>query len=105
MKYFLRKEPFEYVIPEIVKADGEIIPERKLISDDRALYYSSNLTRRRYRNSYPIPNDKGLKIYSCKTLKHIMEERQSLFDYCGEWFDVYQDVNGQLYPYKDEGVK
>ena len=30
-----------------------------------------------------------------KKLKTILELRQSTFDYCGEWFDVY-DENGKV---------
>jgi hypothetical protein len=95
MKYYLRKESFEGIIKEIIRPNGEIIPERKYVSEDRALYYPYDLTRRRYRDSYPIPHNKGFRMYTCKTLKHIMEERQNLFDYCGEWFDVYDD-NGKV---------
>lgn len=95
MKYYLRKKPFEYTIEEIVKTNGEIIPKRELISDDRALYQAMGVSTRRYRDGYPIPHAKELKLYTCKSLSHIIEERQNLFDYCGEWFDVYDD-NGKV---------
>jgi hypothetical protein len=94
-KYYLRKEPYEHIIPKMTRPNGEIIPEKIYMSEDRALYYLYDLTGRRYRSSYPFPNDKTLRLYTCKTLKHIMEERQNLFDYCGEWFDVY-DENGKV---------
>lgn len=29
--YYLRKEPYEQIIPQIEKTDGTIIPERKYI--------------------------------------------------------------------------
>jgi len=95
MKYYLRKEPFEHTIKEIVKTNGEVIPERKVIADDRALYQATDLYSRRYRDLYPIPQNKGVKVYTCETLSHIMKERESLFNYCDEWFDVYND-NGKV---------
>lgn len=36
--YYLRKEPYESTIQEIVKTNGEVIPERKYMTEDRALY-------------------------------------------------------------------
>ena len=35
----------------------------------------------------------GMKLYTCKTLKKILEIRKLTFDYCGDLFDVY-DENG-----------
>ena len=37
----------------------------------------------------------GMKVYTCKTLKRILELREAMHDYCGEWFDVY-DENGKV---------
>jgi hypothetical protein len=91
--YFLRKESYEIVIPEMVRQNGEVIPERVLETEDRALYFLPKYPRRRYRTSYPNPASKNLKIYKCKSLKHILEERKALFDYCGEWFDIYDQDN------------
>jgi hypothetical protein len=36
-----------------------------------------------------------MKLYRCKTLKQIIKLRKGIFDYCGEWFDVY-DENGKV---------
>jgi hypothetical protein len=94
--YYLRKEPYEKNIEEIQKTDGTVIPERKYMTDDRAVY-KSNRFYRFYRKTFKGigVNPKGLKLYTCKTLKKILELRQSTYDYCGEWFDVY-DENGKI---------
>lgn len=90
--YYLRKESYEMTIEEIKKTDGTIIPERKYMTEDRALYKANSMNRF-YRESYPKPHNKGVKLYTCKKLSTILEHRESLHDYCGEYFDVY-DENG-----------
>lgn len=94
--YYLRKEPYESKIPEIKKTNGEVIPEREYMTQDRAIYKHSKFSRY-YRGKFYGINEKyqGMKIYTCKTLKKILELRQDTFDYCGEWFDVY-DENGKV---------
>jgi hypothetical protein len=92
--YYLRKEPYEYIIPEIKKTDGTVIPERKHMTGDRALYKAIGLSRF-YRRAYPIPKEKGMKLYKVKKLESILRQRELLRDYCGEWFDVYDD-NGKV---------
>ena len=32
-----------------------------------------------------------MKLYSCKAMKRIMKIREDLFQYCGEYFDVYNE--------------
>lgn len=91
--YYLRKEPFEQTISEIRKTNGEVIPERKVMTDDAALYRGTDVSGWRGRDTYPAPRNKGVKLYTCKTLKQILKERTVLFNYCGEWYDVY-DENG-----------
>lgn len=94
--YYLRKEPYEITIPEIKKIDGTIIPERKLMSDDRAIYKSRSCSRF-YRQSFVgmSTNPNGMKLYTCKRLRTILALRKSTFESCGEWFDVY-DENGKV---------
>lgn len=94
MKYYLRKEPYEATISEIVKTDGEVIPGWKYMIEDRA-FYKHNKLARYYRDNFPQPCNKELHLYTTKSLKIIMRQRQSLFYYCGEWFDVY-DENGKV---------
>ena len=93
--YYLRKESYEQIVPEIHKTNGEIIPERKETVECHALYRGTDVTGWRGRDTYPVPRNKGVKLYTCKTLKKIMAERESLHDYCGEWFDIY-DENGKV---------
>lgn len=62
-------------------------------NDDRALYKHS-FYNRYYRNEYPTPIDKCLKLYKAKRLSTILRHRETLHEYCNEWFDVYdQDGN------------
>lgn len=94
--YYLRKEPYEAVIPEIIKTDGSVIPERKYMTDDRAIYKHHDFSRY-YRGDFTGIEGKrnGMRVYQCKTLKKILQLRQSTFNYSGEWFDVY-DENGKV---------
>ena len=92
--YYLRRETHEYTIPEIKKTDGTTIPERKTTAEDMALYRATDCGWRG-RDYYPVPHNKGVKLYMCKSIKHILSERKALFDYCGELFDIY-DENGKV---------
>ncbi|WP_312694081.1 hypothetical protein [Caproiciproducens sp.] len=94
--YYLRKEPYEKIIPKIHKTNGEVIPERKVMTDDRAIFKHHNFLRL-YRGVFDGLNGtyQGMKLYTCKTLEKILELRQTTFEYCGEWFDVY-DKNGKV---------
>ncbi|WP_339193823.1 hypothetical protein MKY95_18865 [Paenibacillus sp. FSL P4-0176] len=94
--YYLRKEPEERVVPEIVKTDDTVIPERKFMSDDRAIYKHHDFSRF-YRGTFKGIAEKyqGMKVYQCKTLKRIVELRESMYQYCGEYFDIY-DESGKV---------
>ncbi|MBC5667279.1 hypothetical protein H8S00_04675 [Eubacterium sp. BX4] len=94
--YYLRKEPYEQIIPQIEKTDGTIIPERKYIIEDRAIYKHPQFSRF-YRGGFVGIEGKyqGMKVYTCKTLKKIKELQKNTFDYCGEMFDIY-DENGKV---------
>lgn len=92
--YYLRKEPYEDTIQQIKKTDGSVIPERKYTTDDRALYKHNRLNRF-YRQSYTGDKGDGCHLYKAKKLSTILRQRKALFDYCGEWFDVY-DENGKV---------
>lgn len=88
--YYLRKEPHDRIIPGMKKTDGTIIPERHYMTDDLALYKDNRLSRF-YRDYYQKPHNPGVHLYTAKTLKTIITQRKALFDYCGEWFDVYNE--------------
>lgn len=87
-RYYLRKEPYTHTTPSFTKTNGEVVPERVFEIERRALYKHHNLSRF-YRDSYPAPQQKGLRLYTVKTMKTILAARQALREYCGEWFDVY----------------
>jgi hypothetical protein len=93
--YYLRKEPYEVIIPEIKKTDGTVIPERKILTDDRAIYKADDCERFYRQNFTGMYNLDRMYLYFCEDLERILELRQSTFDYCGEWFDVY-DENGKV---------
>lgn len=94
--YYLRKEPYEETSSEIKKTDGTVIPAYTYMTEDRAIYKDNRFSRF-YRQPFngvdvrPV----GMKLYTCKTLKCILALRQDTYDYCGEWFDVY-DENGKV---------
>lgn len=94
--YYLRKEPYEQTIPEIKKTDGSVIPERKYMTEDRAIFKHSRFSRF-YRGDFTGIKGKyqGMKLYACKTLKESQELQQRTFEYCGEVFDIY-DENGKV---------
>jgi len=92
--YYLRRESYEKTIPEMHGVDGKVIPERKYMSEDRAVY-KSNSGLRIYRQSYPKSAWKGMFLYKLKRLNNILATRKAMYDYSGEWFDVY-DENGKV---------
>ena len=94
--YYLRKEPYEQTIPPIEKTEGTVIPERKYMVEDRAVYKHPRYSRF-YRGEFTGIDGKyqGMKVYTCKTLKRIKQLQESTFDYCGEMFDIY-DENGKV---------
>ena len=94
--YYLRKEPYEQTIPPIKKTDGTVIPERKYMVEDRAVYKHPRYSRF-YRGEFTGINGKyqGMKVYTCKKLKKIKQLQESTFDYCGEMFDIYNE-NGKV---------
>lgn len=76
---------------------------RKIEEDaDRAIYKATDCSRF-YRQHFKGLEGKvqGVKLYTCKTIKKILELRKSTFDYSGEWFDVY-DENGKVELSEDE---
>lgn len=94
--YYLRKEPYERTIPEIKKTDETVIPERKFMTEDRVIYKHHKFSRF-YRGTFNGINEKyqGMKVYQCKTLKKILELKDNTYNYCKEYFDVY-DENGKV---------
>lgn len=84
--YYLRKENYDN--------SGE----------DIAIYKHHDFSRF-YRGTFCGINVKyqGMKLYTCKKLKTILNLRQSTYDYCGVWFDVYDDENGKVELPAEEG--
>ena len=90
--YYLRKEPYQSTIPEFHKTDGEIIPERTYMAEDRAIY-KHNKNARYYCKTFTGIDGKhpNMRLYTCKTLKTILELRIITYEATGEWFDVYHE--------------
>lgn len=93
--YYLRSPAHKQIVPGFTKTDGTVVPERVFDIEERALYRHHNFLRF-YRDSYPEPNNAGLRLYTAKKLKTILLRRRELFDYCGEWFDVYTVEAGKV---------
>jgi len=74
--YYLRKETCEI--------DGQTC--------DRAIFKHSRYSRF-YRGTFIDLRGKyqGMRVYTCKTLKNILKLRETTFNYCGEYFDVYNE--------------
>ena len=73
--YYLRIESYESTIEEIIKTDGTVIPERKYMVDDRAVYKHTKYNRF-YRHSFRGMNRKcedSLRLYQVKSIKRILE--------------------------------
>lgn len=94
--YYLYSPEHEMTIPAIHKTNGEIIPERKVTVEALGIYKHPKFSRF-YRGTFAGINGRyqGMKLYTCKTLKRILELRKSTFDYCGVWFEVH-DENGKV---------
>lgn len=77
----------------VTRADGSVV---YLGESDRAIYKHNKLGRF-YRDDFDGIDSKHYRthLYTCKKLKTILALRQDTFDYCGEWFDVY-DENGKV---------
>lgn len=58
----------------------------------RAVYKHGRLSRF-YRGEFTGLDGRyqGMRVYTCKKLKTILELRESTFNYCGEYFDVYNE--------------
>lgn len=65
--------------------------------EDIAIYKHHDFARfyRREYKGFDLHYHDELKLYACKSLKRIMDLRQVTYDYCGVWFDVY-DENGKV---------
>lgn len=94
--YYLRKEPYNKIIPKIVKTNGVVIPEYTIMTDDMAIYKDRGSSHF-YRGYFNGISGKyhGIKVYTCNSLKYILKIREMIYGYCGEWFDVY-DENAKI---------
>lgn len=97
--YYLRLKTEHYLVERM---DGTVVDCGE---DDRAIY-KSNKYSRFYREDFDGFDSKhrGVHLYTCKKLKTILSLRQDTFDYCGEWFDVY-DENGKVDISRMQGEK
>lgn len=46
---------------------------------------------------------RGMKLYQCRTLKKILEVREATFNYCGVWYDIF-DENGIVHGEWERGT-
>ena len=98
MMYYLHKDAYETKLKGFTKTDGTVVPDRVCTIEERAVYKHHDFSRF-YRGDFHGLDGRyqGMKVYTCKTLKKILQLRQDMYDYCGEWFDVC-DENGNVVP-------
>lgn len=94
--FYLRKPECEVVIPEIKKTDGSVIPERQCKLEDRAIYKHPELNRF-YRGVFTGLNGKyhGMKIYTTTSLREARELQNTMKEYCGETFIIFDTKNNR----------
>lgn len=69
---------------------------RKIKENDDIALYKHSFYNRFYRSSFPVPDYKSFRLYKAKRLSTILKHRKALYDYCGEWFDVYDQNNTKI---------
>ena len=92
--YYLRKEPEK--INNYKQINKTVDSGSKILKDDRVIYKSRELFRF-YRGRFNGLESRyyGMKVYTCRTLKYILELREVIFKATNELFDVY-DENGKI---------
>lgn len=85
--YYLRKKPYtkEYTDPITKKI------ETVEFTSDRAVFKHKRYSRF-YRKDY-LCTDREVQLWKCKSLQRVLRHRVSLFNYCNEWFDIYDETN------------
>ena len=95
--YYLRKKPYtkEYTDPITKKI------EAVEFNSDRAVFKHKRYSRF-YRMNY-LCTDSEVKLWKCKSLQRVLRHRVNLFNYCNEWFDIYDDETNE--PIEDKLYK
>ena len=94
--YYLYSPAHDVMVPTFRKMDGTVIPGRKIPVDARTIYKTGGpfmFKRGPFLGLKAKHN--GMKPYTSKTLKKILEIRQIVFEATGELFEVY-DENGRV---------
>lgn len=88
--YYLRSTPHEATIQGFTRVDGTIVPDRKYTTNDMAIFKHHDFSRF-YRGYFSGVNGKyqGMKLYTCKSMKRILELQRTTFEYCGDMYDIY----------------
>lgn len=94
--YYLRKEPYRKQFVDSVTGKDSYID----FTEDRAVF-KSNSCGRYYRMNYP-EGSSGTKLWKCKKLQTALQHRIALFNYCNEWFNIYdtetnEPIDSRLY--------
>lgn len=94
--YYLKREPYKVPEHKINKTDGTVHIIESYMTDASAIYKHHDFSRF-YRGDFNGIDGKyqGMKLYTCKTLKKILEIQAITLNYCGELFDIY-DENGKV---------
>ena len=88
--YYLRKKPYRSEFKDPVSDKIDFVD----YTADRALFKSTSCSRR-YRMQYPFGGS-GVRLWTCKRLSTAVKERLTLWWYCHEWFDIYNDEDDSI---------
>jgi len=92
-KYYLKLEAHEKILQGFTKTDGTVVPDRKYVVEERAIFKHKRFSRFYRMNT--DTSESELKLYETSSLKKIKDLRELTYNYCGEIFDIY-DENGKV---------
>lgn len=87
--YYLRKKPYRSEFKDPVTGKVDFVD----YTADRAVFKSTTCGRY-YRLSYPHGSN-GTRLWTCKQLQTALRHRVALFNYCNEWFDIYNSETNE----------
>jgi len=95
--YFLHSPEHTRHLQKEIAGTVAAMPERVFTVEARALYkvvYGPG-SNGFFIDTYPIPAEKCLRLYTVKTLPTVIRVRSRLYEDCGEWFDICELGGGK----------
>ena len=87
--YYLRKKPYTKIYIDPVTKENKLIE----YTSDRAIFKHKRYSRF-YRMDH-LCTDREVRLWKCKSLQRVLRHRVNLFNYCNEWFDIYDDETNE----------